>query len=59
MDEKYIDEYCLRETIQLELQRVEEENKQLKKENTELKRYNKRLRRCINEIYTISRTEEC
>jgi hypothetical protein len=27
---KYIDEYTLRETLQLELQRVEEENKELK-----------------------------
>jgi len=29
---KYIDEYALRETLQVELQRVEEENKELKKE---------------------------
>ena len=27
---KYVDEYALRETLQLELQRVEEENEQLK-----------------------------
>ena len=36
---KYIDEYALRETLQLELQRVEEENKTLKtrfKEEREL-----------------------
>ena len=32
LDEKYVDEYALRETLQLELQRVEEENEQLKKE---------------------------
>jgi hypothetical protein len=32
IDEKYIDEFSLRETLQLELQRVEEENEQLKKE---------------------------
>ena len=32
---KYIDEYALRETLQLDLQRVEEENKELKKENKE------------------------
>lgn len=29
LDEKYV-EYALRETLQLELQRVEEENKELK-----------------------------
>ena len=39
LDEKYVDEYALRETLQLELQRVEEENKTLKtrfKEEREL-----------------------
>ena len=34
---KYIDEYALRETLQLDLQRVEEENKELKEENEQLK----------------------
>lgn len=33
LDDKYIDEYALRETLQLELQRVGEENEQLKSLN--------------------------
>lgn len=32
LDEKYVDEFALRETLQQELQRVEEENKQLKQQ---------------------------
>lgn len=32
LDEKYVDEFALRETLQQELQRVEEENEELKKE---------------------------
>lgn len=31
LDEKYIDEFSLRETLQIEVQRLEEENKLLKK----------------------------
>ena len=37
LDEKWIDELSLRETLQQELQRVEEENGQLKKQIEELK----------------------
>lgn len=37
LDEKWIDEFSLRETLQQDLQRVEEENKQLKKQIEELK----------------------
>ena len=36
LDEKYVDEFSLRETLQQELQRSEEENKQLKKILNEL-----------------------
>ena len=36
LDEKWIDEFNLRETLQLELQRVEEENEQLKQDNAGL-----------------------
>lgn len=32
LDEKYVDEFSLRETLQQELQRVEKENEELKKE---------------------------
>jgi hypothetical protein len=39
---KYIDEYTLRETLQLELQRVEEENKELKKQVNDLQ-FNKSI----------------
>lgn len=37
LDEKWIDEFSLRETLQQELQRAEEENKQLKSEINMLK----------------------
>ena len=30
LDSKYVDEFALRETLQLELQRIEKENEQLK-----------------------------
>ena len=33
LDAKYVDEYALRETLQLELQRIENENEQLRKSN--------------------------
>ena len=36
LDEKYVDEFSLRETLQQELQRSEEENEQLKKILNEL-----------------------
>ena len=36
LDEKWIDEFSLRETLQQELQRVEEENEQLKQDNNAL-----------------------
>ena len=39
---KYIDEYALRETLQLDLQRVEEENKELKKQVNDLQ-FNKAI----------------
>lgn len=42
LDEKYVDEFSLRETLQLELQRVEEENKQLKQDKSRLVNYLKR-----------------
>jgi hypothetical protein len=42
LHEKYIDEYTLRETLQLELQRVEEENKELKKQVNDLQ-FNKSI----------------
>jgi FtsZ-binding cell division protein ZapB len=38
LHKKYIDEYSVRETLQLEVQRLEEENKQLHNENTTLKK---------------------
>lgn len=37
LDERYIAEFSLRETLQQELQRVEYENEQLKKENRNLR----------------------
>ena len=40
LDEKYVNEFSLRETLQQELQRSEEENNQLKKENKELRQDN-------------------
>jgi len=42
LHDKYIDEYALRETLQLDLQRVEEENKELKKQNNDLQ-FNKSI----------------
>jgi transcriptional regulator with GAF, ATPase, and Fis domain len=39
---KYVDEFALRETLQLELQRVEEENKELKKQVNDLQ-FNKSI----------------
>ena len=38
LDTKYIDEFNLRETLQQELQRVEEENEQLKKQLASINR---------------------
>ena len=47
LHDKYIDEYALRETLQLDLQRVEEENKELKEENEQLKdALNQRTNQC-------------
>ena len=37
LDEKYVDEFSLRETLQQELQRVEKENEELKEINCNLK----------------------
>lgn len=42
LDEKYVDEFSLRETLQIELQRVEEENKELKKQVNDLQ-FNKSI----------------
>lgn len=39
LDEMYVDEYVLRETVQLELQRVETENEQLKQDKKRLVGY--------------------
>ena len=42
LNDKYTDEFSLRETLQLELQRVEEENKELKKQVNDLQ-FNKSI----------------
>ena len=68
LHDKYIDEYTLRETLQLDLQRVEEENKELKfqlKECRENKLYSRRkleeenthIKNTITEMYNNERTE--
>ena len=50
LDEKWIAEFSLRETLQQELQRVEEENKNLKQDKTNLHRAMSRDRvRYLNE----------
>ena len=60
---KYIDEYTLRETLQLELQRVEEENKELKNKINTYKSANKlqqetiRLLREDNGLINITNVE--
>ena len=38
LNDRYIDEFCLRETLQQELQRVEYENEQLKAKNEGLEK---------------------
>lgn len=43
LDEKYVDEFALRETLQQELQIVENENEQLKKELDKIKVVNEML----------------
>ena len=48
LDKKYIDEFSLRETLQQELQRSEEENKQLK---TKLIKTRKKLNNTPNTIH--------
>jgi FtsZ-binding cell division protein ZapB len=45
LHDKYIDEYALRETLQLELQRVEEENEQLRHDATILIQSNQDYRK--------------
>lgn len=42
LNEKWIDEYALRETLQQELQKVEEENKQLRQQINKLQ-FNKAI----------------
>jgi len=51
LHDKYIDEYTLRETLQLDLQRVEEENKELKDKYERKDRQLKRTKKDI-EKYT-------
>jgi superfamily II RNA helicase len=54
LDEKWIKELNLRETLQLDLQRVEEENKALKSENEQLKQLIKKLEKQIHLIHMAS-----
>ena len=54
LHDKYIDEYALRETLQVELQRVEEENKQLNEENEQLKQENQEFRKRTKELIAVS-----
>ena len=51
LDEKYIDEFSLRETLQQDLQRVEAENEQLKSEL-------QKLRKTVNKQYVTWREWE-
>ena len=63
LHKKYIDEYTLRETLSLELQRVEEENKELKNKINTYKSANKlqqetiRLLREDNGLINITNVE--
>lgn len=63
LDEKYVDEFALRETLQQELQIVENKNEQLKKENKWLKsihftndvlKENKMLKEKLNDILKLT-----
>ena len=47
LDEKYVDEFSLRETLQQELRRVEKENEQLKQQEKRLYKY---FRKCFDNI---------
>ena len=54
LDEKYVDEFSLRETLQQELQRVEEENEQIRNKKERYKRLSEiRQQQINNRILTI------
>lgn len=56
LDSKYVDEFSLRETLQLELQRVEEENEQLKQLINE--HGDSDVSSCMNTLFKLAKENE-